>query len=422
MTDPGGLLYSAPVPRHRPLIATLLGLLSHSGAAWADDVPPAQAEPGAGEVEVEERGFVGRYLDQLIHGTEDPGKTQFLIYPVLAYAPETRLEVGLSSLLLFRARRDPDNRLSEVPIYAFYTLNNQYGLWFDHAIFSDQSRLSFLGEGRLMDFPLKYYGIGSAAEKEDAVLVDARLVLVRERVLLRLGESDLYLGPEVGFNAIGDVEFVPLEGEPGVVPDPLPRGGEGTANLTGGLGIVHDTRHNPLNVREGFFGEVAWLGSSEQVVSDYTFSNVFVDLRGYRPFGPGHRYVLAGRAVGQFGSGELPYNELGVIGGDNLMRGYYTGRYRDRNLMVAQAEARFLPFPLGFTDRIGGAAFVAAGTVAPSLDALSLGEVRVTGGFGLRVLTFPTSDIFTRLDVGFSEDVALGRDGPSIYIYVGEAF
>ena len=90
---------------------------------------------------------------------------------MLAYAPETRLEVGLSSLYLFYARRDPTNRLSEVPIYAFYTLNNQYGLWLDHVIFSDDSRFSFLGENRIQDFPLKYYGIGMEAEYDDAVLV-----------------------------------------------------------------------------------------------------------------------------------------------------------------------------------------------------------------------------------------------------------
>ena len=72
--------------------------------------------------------------------------------------------------------------------------------------------------------------------------------------------------------------------------------------------------------------------------------------------------------------------------------------------------------PLGFTRRVGAAAFVAAGTVSPSLDAFSLADVRLTGGAGLRLLTFPKSDIFTRLDVGFSED------GPGVYVYVGEAF
>lgn len=382
------------------------------GIALLAAIRPAAAEEPTAEPE-EEPGLLRRYVDQILDDEAEPGKTQFLIYPVVAVSPETRVELGLSSLLVFTARQDPANRLSEVPVYVFYTLNNQYGLWLDHAIFSDQNRLSFLGENRLQDFPLKYFGIGIGATDDDAVLVDARQVLLRERVLVRLAETDLYLGPEAGFNALRDVQFEALED--GIAPPAaLPLGGDGTTNLTLGGGIVYDTRHNPLNVREGAFGELALLRSSDAFVSDYTFTNVFVDLRAYKPVREHH--VLAAQAVGQFGAGDLPFNELGLIGGETIMRGYYAGRYRDRNLLAAQVEMRFLPIPLGFTSRIGAAVFLASGGVYPSWDALSLSSFRVTGGAGLRVLTFPKSDIFTRLDVGLSED------GPGIYIYVGEAF
>lgn len=377
------------------MTAALMFVLA--GVAWAEEPEP---------------GLVRRYIDQLLDEEPSNGEPQFLIYPVLALAPETRLEVGLSSLYLFQAKRDVSNRLSEVPIYVFYTQNNQYGIWLDHMIFSDQSRFSFLGENRVQDFPLKYYGIGMEASYEDAVLVEAKQVLLRERMLVRISETDFYVGPELGLNVFRDVTFSAIEDGP--APSVLPLGGEGTGNLTLGAGLVRDTRHNPLNVRDGFFGELAYLHSSSTLLSEYTFSNAYVDLRAFRSFG--EHYVVAGQVAGQFGFGELPFNELGMLGGDSLMRGYYVGRYRDRNLAAAQAEVRFLPLPLGFTERVGAAAFVAAGTVSPSLDAFSLSDVRLTGGVGLRLLTFPKSDIFTRLDVGFSED------GPGVYFYVGEAF
>ena len=143
-------------------------------------------------------------------------------------------------------------------------------------------------------------------------------------------------------------------------------------------------------------------------------STAFADVRAYHA--PTENLVLAGQTIGQAGFGDLPFNELGVLGGDTMMRGYYVGRYRDRTLTAAQAELRFLPLPLGFTHRIGAATWVAAGTVAPTLGDLSLAELRVTGGAGLRVLTFPGSDIYSRLDFGVSED------GLGIYVYVGEAF
>ena len=62
------------------------------------------------------------------------------------------------------------------------------------------------------------------------------------------------------------------------------------------------------------------------------------------------------------------------------------------------------------------AAFVGSGTVYRSWATLWQARPLFTGGGGLRVLTFPASDIYTRLDVGFSED------GPGFYLYVGEAF
>jgi len=375
---------------------------------------PASEEPTESVEAERERpdGWLARYVHTLLYGPEDPGKPQFLAYPVLAYAPETRLEMGVSGLVFFHSRNDVTNRLSEIPLYAFYTLNQQYGLTFEHAIFSDRSRRSFLGEGLVANFPLQYYGIGLDASPADRAVVYARQLVARERVLFRLGRSELYLGLEIGISSFGAVRFEPEDG----CCVTLPRGGDGTTNVTGGLGIAYDTRHNPLNVRDGVFAELALLASRAGVLSEYTFHNVYADLRGYRPLGPDKTVVLAGQVLGQFGGGDLPFNELGLIGGDGMMRGYYRGRYRDRHLVAAQAEIRVLPLPLGFTERIGLAAFLATGTVYGSWAELGQARPLVTGGGGLRILTFPASDIYTRVEVGFSED------GPGFYVYVGEAF
>lgn len=404
----------------RLLLPTLLSLciVALAGEASASEGADPPADPvteseNPPKWERPERG-VGRYLYGLLYGPENPGKPQFLVYPVVAYAPETRLEVGVWGLFLFYSRGDVTNRLSEVPVYAFYTLNNQFGLTFEHAIFSDESRRSYLGEGIIADFPLLYHGIGLDAREEDAVVVSARQLLVRERVLFRLGQSDVYLGPELGISSLGAVQFETEDGQP--VDQPLPRGGDGTTNITGGLGIAYDTRHNPLNVRNGAFGELAILASGAGVISEYSFYNVFADLRGYRTLDRGKSVVLAGQFLGQFGGGDLPFNELGLIGGDGMMRGYYRGRYRDRNLVAAQAEVRFLPLPLGFTKRIGAAAFIATGTVYDRWADLGRARPLVTGGGGIRLLTFPSSDVYTRFEVGFSED------GPGFYLFVGEAF
>jgi hypothetical protein len=72
--------------------------------------------------------------------------------------------------------------------------------------------------------------------------------------------------------------------------------------------------------------------------------------------------------------------------------------------------------PFSFTERWGAAAFLSAGTVASSTNALDIRNLKVAGGAGVRFLLFKNKDIFTRFDVAFSED------GPGFYFFIGESF
>ncbi|MFT4780073.1 MAG: outer membrane translocation and assembly module TamA, partial [Flavobacteriales bacterium] len=113
---------------------------------------------------------------------------------------------------------------------------------------------------------------------------------------------------------------------------------------------------------------------------------------------------------------DVPFNQLALMGGESLMRGYYYGRYRDNNQLAAQVEYRFLPIPFNFTDRIGAAVFAGAGSVFNQVNTLEISDFVISGGAGLRVLLFPKKDIWTRLDVAFT------REGAGFYLFVGESF
>jgi len=103
----------------------------------------------------------------------------------------------------------------------------------------------------------------------------------------------------------------------------------------------------------------------------------------------GKNNVLAAQLLGQFNVGDVPFNQLALMGGESLMRGYYYGRYRDNNQLAAQVEYRFLPIPFNFTDRIGAAVFAGAGSVFNQVNSLDISDFVVSGGAGLRVLLFP---------------------------------
>jgi hypothetical protein len=71
---------------------------------------------------------------------------------------------------------------------------------------------------------------------------------------------------------------------------------------------------------------------------------------------------------------------------------------------------------LGFSKRIGAAAFAGTGTVFPDFSLASINKVVWSAGGGLRFLLFPKKDIYTRFDVAFTQE------GSGFYLFIGEAF
>ncbi len=357
------------------------------------------------------QNFAKNYWNSLVNDTTDLSKAQLLVYPTLAYAPETNWEVGLSALYVYFAGNDTTNRLSEVNAFTFLTLENQYGIWFDHAIYSDQNKWFFLGKLRFQSFPLFYHGIGLGTPAEYIARVEANQVIIKERVLRKI-KNNLFLGLEFDFQRLVGTEFVlagPLNQE---FKEPL--GSGGSTNVGLGLGLIQDNRHNVLNVRKGFFSELAFLQYNQAWGSTYNFTSIISDTRVYRPVGENN--VFAAQLFGQFNYGDVPFNQLALMGGESLMRGYYYGRYRDNHQIAAQAEFRILPISLGFTDRLGFAIFAGTGSVFNDTKDLDLSNLIVSGGAGLRFLLFPKKDIWTRLDF------ALTKEGSGFYLFIGEAF
>ncbi|MFT4779413.1 MAG: outer membrane protein assembly factor BamA, partial [Flavobacteriales bacterium] len=286
------------------------------------------------------QGFVKRYWNNLVNDTSDVAQPQLFVYPTLAYAPETSWEIGFSSLNVYFAKQDTTNRLSEISGFTFFTLENQYGLWFDHAIYSDQDRWFFLGRLRFQSFPLFYHGLGAISPEDYTARVEANQIVIKERVLRKI-QHNLFLGAELDYQRLSAVDFMLVE--PNNEAFELPLGNAGSNNLGLGLGLVQDNRHNVLNVRHGFFSELAFLHYNPAWGSTFKFTSVLSDTRVYKPMGKNN--VLAAQLLGQFNVDDVPFNQLALMGGESLMRGYYYGRYRDNNQLAAQVEYRFLPIP-----------------------------------------------------------------------------
>lgn len=354
------------------------------------------------------QSFPVRYFNSIFRDTTQKEKSQLLVYPILAYSPETSVEFGASVLYVRYAKQDTNNRLSEINGTTFYTINNQFGALFDHALYSHHNTWFLLGKMKFQSFPLSYYGIGPETNETKLARVDAIQFQLKERLLRKI-YGNFYVGLETDLQHIGKVDFV--DHDPSVAYE-KPLGHLGSTNFGVGLGGLYDNRHNVLNVRKGFFSELAFLHYAPAIGSDHEFTSVFLDTRWFRPVK--RSGVLATQILGQFTYGNPPFNQLALMGGESMMRGYYLGRYRDRNYSAVQAEYRMLPFP-GFK-RWGASVFASSGVVFNEISTLKNQHIVFAGGAGLRFQLFPKKDVWVRLDLAFTEE------GTGVYIFVGEAF
>jgi len=341
----------------------------------------------------------------MFNDTSSAEKAKWIAYPTLSYAPETRWEIGVAAVLVYYAKKDTTNRLSEASGFSFFTLEGQYGAHFEHALYSDKNKWFALGKLKIQSYPLSYYGIGPDIAGDELAIANANFALIRERLLRKI-HGHWYLGLEVDYERLSKVHFDWLDGHQ---PSGYILGQDGYNNLGLGLGLVYDTRHNVLNVRHGFLSEVGYLLYEPAWGSTNRLNTLFIDNRAF--FKVTKRNVLAFQLIGQFSQGEVPFNQLSMIGGEMMMRGYYLGKYRDNNMFGLQTEHRWLPFK--FSKRLGGAVFAGIGSVSPNLQ---FNKLLWTAGGGLRVLLFPKRDVYTRLDVG------VNPDGYGVYLFIGEAF
>jgi hypothetical protein len=109
----------------------------------------------------------------------------------------------------------------------------------------------------------------------------------------------------------------------------------------------------------------------------------------------------------EISAGDLPFFSRPALGGDNDLRGYPGGRFRDDASWLAAGEYRFWVLSRGFpiwgpirVERAGLAAFYEIGSVAEDPAAFFQARVRQSYGFGLRA-TIERAAPF-RIDFGFA--------------------
>lgn len=332
-------------------------------------------------------------------------KVGVLPLPAFGYSPETRWYAGAVVLLTTRLHLDTLTRTSNFKVEGNYTQNKQLILSSEWNVFSKGDRLFFSGEAAYLKFPENFYGIGNTTTEAMEENYDSKRIEFNAMLLRRLPQY-WYMGPRYQLQHMYAVVPTPE----GILENSAVPGSEGGTSSGAGAAIAFDNRKNILNPQQGAYALLAVTSFHKVFGSDFQFTRFELDLRKYFPLP--WRHLLAVQGYGVFNSGNPPFRMMGLLGSDSDMRGYYRGRYRDKQYMALQAEYRF---PIFW--RIGGTAFGGAGDVAPQLRAFDLQEFKPSYGLGLRFLIDRQENINLRFDY------AIGKNGANgFYVSFGEAF
>jgi len=334
-------------------------------------------------------------------------RSRFLVLPVVARSIETNWAFGaaVSSTFHLVSPADSFTRTSNLQGLVLYTLHHQFVAAINGSIYFPGEKWILNEQISYSYFPDKFWGLGKSTPFSNEESYSYKQFYVYLHPQRSLG-SNLFLGFRYEFQEVWDIKY-----DSGGLFDQENIVGRYPYHVSGlGISFTYDTRNNAFSPDRGTMLQAYYSHFDPVFGSDYRYSNYVIDLRKFLRLYK--QQVLALQAYGFFNSGEVPLRGLAAIGGANSMRGYYAGRYRDRNMFVFQAEYRI---PLFW--RIGMVAFGDCGNVGNTVTDLNFDELKYTFGGGIRFALNRSEKLNLRLDYGVSHKASNG-----FYLQLGEAF
>ena len=335
-------------------------------------------------------------------------ESKIIISPVVSYSPETSWGGGFGAKYLFKFRGSgEETRTSNLPLSFTYTLENQYIFFSGFEVFTNQEKFVLFGNLIYRQFPQLYYGVGRNTPESNEEIFSFNQFLFEPSLLKRMIFRYLFVGAGFRYNEVSNVEFEP----DGLLSDNDRVGEQGSRSVGLQFAMLYDSRNNILTASNGWYAEFAHgtyrrsLGS----ISDFTLTRL--DVRHFLTPFKNRSDVLAFQLKTQFSSGNVPVPELSMLGSDEIMRGYYEGRYTDNHLIAFQTEYR-----RQIKGAVGMVAFASFGDVSSSIQGFDITKFRPTIGIGFRYLLDPVESLNLRMDWG------VARDANNFYLNVAESF
>jgi outer membrane protein assembly factor BamA len=329
-----------------------------------------------------------------------------LVLPIIARSIETGWSFGIASASTFHLKsRDTTTRTSNAQALALYTTRHQLVMAINGSIYFPGERFIINEQLSYSSFPDNFWGLGKQAADSSKESYKYKQYYIYLHPQLLIGRN-LFLGLVYEYQRVFEVEYAA-----GRLFDKENVSGRYGYHISGlGLSLTYDTRNNAFSPDRGVMLQFYFDNFTSGFGSDYQYTNYVLDLRRFIRVYRGQ--VLALQAFSSFTTGETPLRSLAYLGGANNLRGYYAGRFRDKNAAIVQAEYRV---PLFW--RLGAVGFAGLGNVGPQLKDIDFQDVKYSYGGGLRVALNKKEKLNLRLDYGIAKGHSRG-----FYLQIGEAF
>ena len=327
-------------------------------------------------------------------------------YPYAFYTPETNFAIGAGGMIYFRTANILDLNLSSILLSGYYTINDQYSLTLTPELYFASNKYIAQGEFNFGKFLDKFYGYGSNSKE-----IDNPDYFAQDFGINLNFQADIIDNFEIG--AIYDFLYTNIIDKKDnlfLLNDAV-LGSNGGISSGIGFILVWDSRDYIFLPTNGGFNRFSMVFYSKVIGSDFEFQHYLFDLRRYYKISDD--ILLTVQLYGNFSGGDPPFYEMPRLGGSKTMRGYYEGRYRDRNYLTAQAEFKtylIKKWKLLFV------AFGGLGDVGHDLNDFLLKEFKYSYGFGFRYIFDKEERLTVRADFGF------GKNTTGVYFAMQETF
>lgn len=334
----------------------------------------------------------------------DPDKgINWSVLPGPFYTPELKLGIGTAVAGIYRVDpHDKKTQNSSIAFTGFISTSGALGLGINSYTFFTDDRWRLFVEGSIAKVPTGFWGVGYDAAQGNEQKYDDNSIRLHPQ-LFRQVVDNWYAGVGWDFSAMNAEVDDPHPG------DTFSQSHAQTNPVSSGatFSLHYDSRDVITRPKHGQFFSIEYSYFDPALGSDTHFAATQVQYNYYLPLDD--KTVLAFDAWGRFSHGDVPWDRLSLAGDDRRLRGYYQGRYRDKDVVSGQVEYR-----KSLSWRHGYVLWLGAGTLGGSPEEFGDHPILPSVGAGYRFEVKPDMNI--RLDLG------VGKESVGFYFQVAEAF